>query len=78
VGNTRLIAVCVALGIPVTGKTRGMAVSYALAILACMALYVTYVGIGTEVLGWKYGGGLIPMLVLLAAMTALWRGITKR
>jgi hypothetical protein len=51
---------------------------YFLAILACFALFVVYTVVGAAVFGWKHGGGTIPMLILLAAMGAIWRGITKK
>ena len=49
---------------------------YVLAILACVAICIIYVVIGAG-LGWKHGGGVIPMLILFAAIGATWRGITK-
>jgi hypothetical protein len=49
---------------------------YILAILACVGLFIAY-GILGELLGWRHGGGVIPILVLLAALTATWRAITK-
>ena len=45
-----------------------------LAFVACLAIFVAYVGIG-EALGWKHGGGMIPTLILLAALSATWKGI---
>ena len=50
---------------------------YVLAILACAGLVVLYAVLGAAVFGWKHGGGVIPMLLLLAAMGATWRAITK-
>lgn len=51
---------------------------YVLAILACAGLFILYAVIGAAVFGWKHGGGAIPMLILLAAMGATWRAITKK
>ena len=51
---------------------------YVLAILACAGLYVLYAVIAAGVLGWKHGGGAIPILILLAVMGVTWRAITNR
>ena len=50
---------------------------YVLAILACAGLFLLYAVLGAAVFGWKHGGGVIPMLILFAAMGATWRAITK-
>jgi len=50
---------------------------YVLAILACAGLFVIYTVLGVAVFGWKHGGGVIPILILFAAMGATWRAITK-
>jgi len=49
---------------------------YFLAILACGAEIIAYAVIGA-LLGWKRGGGIIPMLILFAAIGWTWRNITK-
>lgn len=51
---------------------------YVLAILACVGLFILNAVIGAAVFGWKHGGGVIPMLILLAAMGWTWRAITKK
>lgn len=51
---------------------------YVLAILACAGLFILYAVLGAAVFGWKHGGGAIPMLILLVAMGATWRTITKK
>ena len=51
---------------------------YVLAILACAGLIILYAVLGAAVFGWKHGGGAIPTLILLAAMGATWRAITKK
>jgi len=53
-----------------------------LALLACLGLLLVYAAIGGY-LGWRSGGGAIPMLILFAALIgasrAIWRwGIMKR
>jgi hypothetical protein len=50
---------------------------YALALAACFGIFIVYVVIGV-VMGWKNGGGTIPMLILVAALIGTWRAITKR
>ena len=45
-----------------------------LAIVACIAILIAYGVIGAAI-GWKHGGGLIPTLILWAALSATWRGI---
>jgi hypothetical protein len=45
---------------------------YGLAVLACIGIFFVYAMIGAA-LGWRHGGGVIPMLIL----GATWRGITK-
>ena len=57
------------------GRKRGM--KYVLAILACAGLFILYAVLGAAVFGWEHGGGAIPMLVLIAAIVASWRAITK-
>ena len=50
---------------------------YVLALAACFGLFVLYAIIG-GVMGWKHGGGAIPMLILFAAMAGTWLAITKK
>jgi len=50
---------------------------YVLALAACFGVFLLYVVIG-GVMGWKHGGGAIPMLILFAALIGTWRAITKR
>lgn len=49
---------------------------YLLAFLACVGVWIVYFIIAM-LLGWKYGGGVIPMLILFAIFGATWRGVTK-
>lgn len=48
---------------------------YVLAMVACGAILLLYV-IACGVFEWKRGGGAIPMLMFLGAMTAAWKAIT--
>lgn len=50
---------------------------YPLALSSCFALFLIYALIG-GIMEWKHGGGLIPMLILIAAMVGTWRTITKK
>jgi hypothetical protein len=56
---------------------KGQAKKYFLAILACFGVVVAYILIGAGVFGWEHGGGVIPMLILFAALGAIWRKMTK-
>ena len=49
---------------------------YGLAIVACIGIFFVYGLIGAA-LGWRHGGGVIPIMILLAILGATWRGITK-
>ena len=49
---------------------------HVLAILACLGLTLLYVLLAAA-LGWRRGGGLIPLLVFFAALGGTWRIITK-
>ena len=51
---------------------------YFLAILTCVGVCIAYLLIGAGVFGWEHGGGVIPMLILFAALGAIWRKMTKR
>ncbi len=50
---------------------------YIIAVVACAAEVFLYGLIGVF-LGWKRGGGVIPMMILVAALGATWTGITNR
>ena len=50
---------------------------YVLALAACFGIFVVY-AIIAGVMGWKHGGGAIPMLILFAAIVGTWRAITKK
>lgn len=47
-----------------------------LAVLACAALVILYAVLGAF-LGWKHGGGAIPILILIAAIVGLWKAINR-
>jgi len=48
--------------------------SYIVAVLACIGIVIIYAVIGA-LLGWKHGGGVLPMIILFGAITATWKGI---
>lgn len=48
---------------------------YLVAVLACAGIVLIHVIIGV-LLGWKHGGGVLPMIILFGALTATWKGIT--
>lgn len=48
---------------------------YVYAIAACIGLFLLYAVIGT-ILGWKSGGGAIPMILFFAAVVWTWKSIT--
>jgi hypothetical protein len=58
-----------------TSKRMPEALRVALALLACFGVYVVYVIIGVS-LGWKRGGGIIPLMIMFAIMGYVWRAIT--
>lgn len=49
---------------------------YVLCVVAVIAEFFAYAMIGAA-LGWRYGGGLLPQLLLYAAMAATCRAIIK-
>lgn len=55
---------------------------YVWAVLACIGLFGLYVFLGLAVFGWSSTsspfGGVFPQLLLLSAMAAVWRLITKK
>ena len=50
---------------------------YFFAILACFALFIVYTMVGL-MMGWRHGGGIIPMLIFFAACSFIWKKITKK
>lgn len=58
-----------------TIKQMPEALRIVLALLACFGVYVVYVIIGVS-LGWKRGGGIIPLMIMFAIMGYVWRAIT--
>lgn len=50
---------------------------YLYAIVACIAIFVAYILIGA-VLGWKHGGGAIPIVLLLFLFSWTWRTIVGK
>ena len=50
---------------------------YLLATGACVVIVLLYAAIGAS-LGWVRGGGFLPMMLLLGAISATWKGITDR
>lgn len=50
---------------------------YVYALLACAGIVLVHQFIGFK-LGWKNGGGVIPMLILLTVLGSVWNGITKK
>ena len=48
--------------------------SYIVAVLACIGIVIIYAVIGA-LIGWKHGGGVLPMIILFGAITATWKGI---
>jgi hypothetical protein len=50
---------------------------YAIALAACFGIFIVYIVI-RGVMGWKHGGGAIPMMILFAALVGTWRTITKK
>ena len=50
---------------------------YIIAIIACVAETFVYAFIGVFLLEWRHGGGILPMMILIAIWVATWRAITK-
>jgi len=50
---------------------------YVISLLVCIGIFIAYVLIGAAVFGWQHGGGLIPMMILFAIVSAVWRKKTK-
>ena len=51
--------------------------NYLLAVAVCVAEGLAYVFVGA-LLGWKRGGGILPMMILFAVWSATWAAIAKR
>ena len=51
---------------------------YVIATIVCAAEYFLLQFAGAIFLGWEHGGGVIPMLIILAICGATWRMITGR
>lgn len=49
---------------------------YFFAILACGAGFLAY-AVVSELLGWKRGGGILPIVILFSVIGWTWRSITK-
>ncbi len=50
---------------------------YVLAVVACAAIVFVYAALGV-LLGWKTGGGVLPMILLFVVLAATWRAMTKK
>lgn len=50
---------------------------YVLAILACGGIFVLYIFLNI-LFGWKHGGGMVVIAVLMAALSLTWTSITSR
>jgi hypothetical protein len=51
-------------------------ISYLVAILACAVIIIAWSVIGAACFGWKHGGGILPMMLLLVILSGVWKGIT--
>ena len=60
---------------PTTSGTLTEFGRYSLATVVCGAIFLLYAFV-CGAFGWKHGGGAIPMLMFLGAMTAAWKAIT--
>lgn len=49
---------------------------YILAFLACATVILLYAHAGAYFFGWRNGGGIFPMTVLLIVLAAVWYAIT--
>ncbi len=56
-------------------KPMSQTLRVVIALLVCVGIYFAYVVIGV-LLGWKRGGGLIPIMIMFALMGYAWRAIT--
>lgn len=57
-------------------EKKGQLKKYTLAVLACGAEFLAYAFIGV-LLGWKHGGGYVPMVILFSVVGWTWRAITR-
>ena len=57
-------------------KQMEFKMKYVVAVIACGGLFLLYVIIGVG-LGWRRGGGIIPMMILLSVVGAAWAAITR-
>lgn len=60
--------------LPPEPSAHGSANRTIVAVVVCLLIFMAYVLIGAA-LGWKHGGGMIPMLILLMSLRAAWKGI---
>jgi hypothetical protein len=65
-----IIPACAAL------KQMEVKMKYVVAVIACGGLFLLYAVIGAT-LGWRHGGGIIPMMILLSIVGAVWTVITR-
>jgi hypothetical protein len=49
---------------------------YVMAAVACLSILMVYI-VTSALMGWKHGGGAIPMMILFATCTGAWKAITK-
>ena len=56
-------------------KPMSQTLRVVIALLVCIGIHFAYVVIGV-LLGWKRGGGLIPIMIMFALMGYAWRTIT--
>ena len=45
--------------------------------VVCIAIFVIYTVVGTALFGWKHGGGVVPMTILLSILALVWKLITN-
>ncbi len=57
-------------------KRMEVEMKYVVAVIACGGLFLVYAVIGAS-LGWRHGGGFIPMMILISVVGAVWAGITR-
>lgn len=50
---------------------------YVYALFTCILIVLVYAVIGA-LLGWRHGGGAIPMLILVGLLAKTWRVFTKQ
>lgn len=57
-------------------KKMEVKMKYVVAVIICCGLILLYAVIGA-LLGWRHGGGYIPMIILLSVVGAVWTAITR-